>query len=259
MKKDKVLNHLTPLKHDFCKMLKETMGLDVIGMNIKHKAEMGITDVIKFTVQLETGNHFIYAHVNRQDKKTIKISTDISETFLQELSTKLMHKKSDVIVDSFKSNFLNFTKKYSLLKKSDFMDNSLLKSDFGYIRDYSSHAYFFATKTYSNHFINNKIYNIRQSLITVLTKIMFYYEGNSFVAYPFMRIQFGNIKHDVHLYNAYNMQKDLNGFIGKALLDILPIVQKLFQKVFDIDYAAFNAMSQESFDEHLAVIAMSHI
>lgn len=257
MKKE--VNYLTAIKKDFSRMLKETMNLDVVGMNIKHKAEMGVTDVIKFTVQMETGNHFIYAHVNRQDKKTIKISTDISETFLQELSTKLMHKKSDIIVDSFKSNFLNFTKKYSLLKKSDFMENPLLKSDFGYIRDYSSHAYFFATKTYSHHFINNKIYNIRHSLITILTKMMFYYEDNSFVAYPFMRIQFGNIKHDVHLYNAYNMQKDLNGFISKALLDILPIVQKLFQKVFDIDYVAFNSMTQESFEDHLSIIAMNHI
>lgn len=257
MKKE--VNYLTTIKKDFSRMLKETMDLDVVGMNIKHKAEMGVTDVIKFTVQLETGTHFIYAHVNRQDKKTIKISTDISETFLQELSTKLMHKKSDIIVDAFKSNFLNFAKKYSLLKKSDFMNEPFLKSDFGYIRDYSSHAYFFATKTYSNHFINNKLYNIRQSLITISTKMMFYYDDNGFVAYPFMRIQFGSIKHDVHLYNAYNMQKDLNGFISKALLDILPIVQVLFQKVFDIDNEAFNTMSQESFEDHLSIIAMKHI
>lgn len=109
---------------------------------LKHKVEMGVSDVIKFTVSQDDVNHFVYVYVNRQDKKTIKISTDISETFLQELSEKLMHKKADLIIANFKSSLLDFTTKYSLLKKSDFMSNPFLKSDFGYIRDYSSHAYF---------------------------------------------------------------------------------------------------------------------
>lgn len=257
MKKE--VNHLTTIKKAFCIMLKDTMNLDVVGTNIKHKVEQGVTDVIKFTVELETGTHFIYAHVNRQDKKTINISTDISETFLQELSEKLMHKKADLIIDSFKSNFLNFTTKYSLFKKSDFMSNPFLKSDFGYIRDYSSHAYFFATKTYSNHFINTKLYSLRQSMMTILTKMMFYYDENGFVSYPFMRIKFGDITHDIHLFSAQNMQKDLVGFTSKVMLNILPIVQSLFKKLFDIDTTEFNTLDKDVFEDHLSIIAMDHI
>lgn len=95
--------------------------------------------------------------------------------------------------------------------------------------------------------------------MTISTKMMFYYDENSFVSYPFMRIKFGSMTHDVHLFSAQNMQKDLYGFISKVMMDILPTVQELFKKLFDIDVKEFNTLHKDVFEDHLAIIAMNHI
>ena len=122
MIKEKEVNHLIVIKKDFCLMLKDKFNIDVIGTNIKRKVEMCQSDVIKFTVSVNNKNHFIYVYVNRQDKKTIHISTDISETFLNDLSQKIMLQEAELLINKFNDGFLSFTFTYSLLTSSDFND-----------------------------------------------------------------------------------------------------------------------------------------
>lgn len=259
MTKEKAVNHLTAIKKDFCSMLKDKFNLDVIGTNIKHKVDMCQSDVIKFTVSVNNENKFIYVYVNRQDKKTIHISTDINETFLNELSQSLLHKEADAIISDFNTGFLAFTHTYSLLRSSDFNDEPFFKSQFGFMRSYSSHSYFYAMRKYSNHFLNSKLYSTQNSMMMITTKLMFHYSNNEFMTYPYLKIKFGSIEHDVHLYSAQNMQKDLAGFLKKVKCEIEPTVKALFKKTFDIDDADFQALNKESFEDHLSIIAMQHI
>jgi hypothetical protein len=259
MTNKKEVNHLLVIKKDFSQLLKEKFNLDVIGTNIKHKVDMCQSDVIKFTVCVNNENKFIYVYINRQDKKTIHISTDINETFLDELSQLLMHKEADSFIKNFNKGFLDFTTKYSLLKSSDFNDEPFFKSQFGFIRSYSSHSYFYAMRTYSNHFLNAKLYKIQNSMIMMTTKLMFNYHNGAFTAYPYLKIKFGSIEHDVHLSSAHTMQNNLAGFLMKVKNEIDPTVKNLFKKLFDIDDAGFNALNKESFEDHLSIIAMNHI
>lgn len=259
MKKEKTVNHLLIIKKDFCATLKEKFNLDVIGTNIKRKVDMGQSDVIKFSVLFNNEEKFIYVSANRQDKKTIHISTDINETFLDELSQMLMHKDADSFIKYFNKGFLDFMTKYSLLKSSDFHDDPLFKSQFGFIRSYSSHSYFYAMRSYSNHFLNAKLYKVQNSMIMITTKLMFQYRDGQFTAYPYLKIKFGSIEHDIHLSSAHTMHNNLAGFLTKVKNEIDPIVQTLFKKLFDIDEAGFKALNKESFEDHLSIIAMQHI
>lgn len=259
MKNKKEVNHLLVIKKDFSQLLKERFDLDVVGTNIKHKVDMCQSDVIKFTVCVDNEHKFIYVYVNRQDKKTIHISTDINETFLDELSQLLMHKDADSFITDFNKGFLDFTTKYSLLKSSDFNDEPFFKSQFGFIRSYSSHSYFYAMKPYSNHFLNAKLYKIQNSMIMMTTKLMFHYHNGNFSSYPYLKIKFWSIEHDVHLSSAHTMKNNLGGFLTKVKNEIDPIVQALFKKLFDIDEASFKALNKESFEDHLSIIAMQHI
>ena len=259
MIKEKEVNHLIVIKKDFCLMLKDKFNIDVIGTNIKRKVEMCQSDVIKFTVSVNNKNHFIYVYVNRQDKKTIHISTDISETFLNDLSQKIMLQEAELLINKFNDGFLSFTNTYSLLTSSDFNDEPYFKSQFGFMRSYSSHSYFYAMRKYSNHFLNCKLYNIQKSIMMITTKIMFHYDSSKFVAYPYLKVKFGSIEHDIHLYSAHNMQKDLAGFLSKVKVEIEPTIQALFKKTFDIDESSFHALNKKSFEDHLSIIAMQHI
>lgn len=259
MKKEKTVNHLLVIKKDFCATLKEKFNLDVIGTNIKRKVDMGQSDVIKFTVLFNHEEKFVYVSVNRQDKKTIHISTDINETFLDDLSQSLMHNEADTFVRDFNAAFLAFTHTYSLLKSSDFNDEPFFKSQFGFMRSHSMHSYFYAMRKYSNHFLNTKLYNTQNSIIMITTKIMFRYDNHEFIAYPFLKIKFGYIEHNIHLSSAQNMQKDLASFLKKVQVEIEPTVQELFKKTFDIDEIRFHALDKKSFEDHLSIIAMQHI
>jgi hypothetical protein len=259
MTNKKEVNHLLFIKKDFSHLLKEKFNLDVIGTNIKHKVDMCQSDVIKFTVCFNNEHKFIYVYINRQDKKTIHISTDINETFLDELSQLLLHKDADSFIKDFNKGFLDFTNKYSLLKSSDFHDEPFFKSQFGFIRSYSSHSYFYAMRSYSNHFLNAKLYKVQNSMIMMTTKLMFQYRDGQFIAYPYLKIKFGSVEHDIHLSSAHTMQNNLAGFLTKVKNEIDPIVQTLFKKLFDIDEAGFKALNKESFEDHLAIIAMQHI
>lgn len=259
MKKE--LNHLNLIKSDFTTMLEKVMQLKVIGTNIKHKVDMGRSDVIKFTVKIENDAKFIYVYVNRSDKRTIQISTDISNTFLDELSSQLMHKDADSIINHFKSGFLSFASKYNLFSSSQFSENPFFNSDFGFIKSYSSSSYFYAMKNYSTHFINARLYDTRNEVIMISTKIMFYYNNNTFIAYPYMKLKFGRLEHDIHLYSRQNMRKDLDSVLKNLKTEIYPFVKSIFNKLFaiELDEEAFFSIKNEEFERNLAVLSMYQI
>jgi len=259
IKKEKVINHLTVIKKDFCLMLKEKMGLTVTRMHIKHKTDNGLTDVIKFTVCIENENKFIYAYVNRQDKKTINICTDISIDFLNDFSKSLLGNDAEQILSDFDDRFLAFTSKYSLFEKTQSKEHSLFKPKCGIIRSHSTHSYFYAKQDYSIHFLNKKLYKDHYNLFFLSTKIMIVYENNTFISYPCMYVKFGSMEDTVSLYSFQKMRTDLSGFFYKMKYAIEPSVKSNFKRIFDIDEEAFDSLTKTLLDDHLTLIAMHHI
>lgn len=259
IKEEKEVNHLTVIKKDFCLMLKEKMGLIVTRMNIKHKTDNGLTDVIKFTVVVENENKFIYAYVNRQDKKTITICSDIGVDFLNDFSKALLRSDAEDILSEFNDRFLAFTSKYSLFSKNHINEHSLFQPQCGFMRSHSAESYFYSRQDYSTHFLNKKLYANHYGIMALFTKIMLVYENNNFISYPCMYIKFGVIENTVSLYSFQKMRTDLSLFINKVKDEIQPSVKENFKKIFDIDEDAFSSLTKTLLDDHLTLIAMHHI
>lgn len=259
MNKEKVINHLTPLKHDFCKMLKEKFNFDVVRMNIKHNVDMGQSDVIKFTVSVDNESKFIYVYVNCQDQKTIHISTDIGAAFLDNLSNVLMHKEAMNFFNDFNQELLNFSTKYSLFKTSTNNKKLQFKPYFGFIKSHSSHSYFYIMQPASQHIINTKLYKIKSNAITILSKIMFRYENNNFISYTSLKLKFGAASYDFNLYSAQKMKKDLSTVLDKLKTEIEPSIKESFEKLFDVKKENFKDLDPILFDDYLSILAMNHI
>lgn len=259
IKEEKEVNHLTVIKKAFCLMLKEKMDLTVTRMNIKHKTDNGLTDVIKFTVCIENENKFIYAYVNRQDKKTITICSDIGVDFLNDLSTSLLVADAEGILSEFNDKFLGFTSRYSLFSKTHSNEHSLFRPKCGFMRSHSAQSYFYAKQDYSTHFLNKKLYADHYGIMTLSTKIMLVYENNTFISYPRMYIKFGVMEDTVSLYSFQKMRTDISIFLNKVKDEIQPSVKDNFKKIFDIDEDAFSSLTKPLLDDHLTLIAMHHI
>lgn len=255
MKKE---NHLNDIKRDFTAMLLEKMNLVVVRTNVKHKIDEQ-NDVIKFTVLINDDNKFIYLQVNRYDKKTIQISTDISSEFLQSLSTQLLSPNTDKIMDVFNNKILNFGKKYNLIALSTYNDSLTDQPTLGLLRSFSSHSYFYGLRMYARHFINSKLYAIQSDIIMFSKRTMFYYNNNEFIAYPHIRGKLGNIEHHFHLYSLQNTNKSVESYLDKIKEIILPVIKHRFETLLGISDEQFSVLDNEEFENNLTVLSMHQI